>query len=78
VVLRERRRLLFEDRGRHVRVCRALECTTTGEHFVEHAANRKEIDAMIDRVAPQLLRCHVTHRPEHNANLGDLARVGAD
>ena len=36
-----------------------------GEHLVEHAAERPDVGALVDRLAARLLRAHVGRRAEH-------------
>src|SRR6185436_2023794 len=56
----------------------------TGEHLVEHAAERPNVGALIDGLASRLFWAHVGSRAEHNAvacvtdgDRGRLAKIRA-
>jgi hypothetical protein len=45
------------------------ECALPREHLVEYAAERPDVGALIDGLAPRLFRAHVGGRPNHAAGL---------
>src|SRR5262249_42889303 len=45
----------------------SLEWLSRSQHFIEHAAKRPDIRAVIDRDSPRLLRRHVRGRPEYHS-----------
>ena len=67
----ERRdRLLVQDRvqrGNHVAGGKRL---LAGGHFVEHDAQRKQVAALVQFLAPRLLRRHVNRRSRNHAHRG--------
>ena len=51
-----------------------MEGADSGEHFVEHGAERKNIGAWIDRLSANLLRRHIARRPHHHPCRGVRTR----
>ena len=55
----DRRRLGVRDRGNDLQRAGTLECLVSGEHLVQHAAERENVHAMIARPSVELLGRHV-------------------
>ena len=60
-------RLLFENGIHRLNRRVAFECAAAGEHLVEDAAERKDVAAMVDRLAAHLLGRHVAGRADHSS-----------
>jgi hypothetical protein len=60
-------RLLLEDRVQRLHRARALERAPAREHLVEDRPQGEDVGAVVDGLAPHLLRRHVAHRPDHRA-----------
>ena len=73
---RHRRRLTLEDCRDQARWRLTLERFSRGEHFVEHAAERKQIRPRVGFAAFHLLGRHVLERPENRALARDRVRRG--
>jgi hypothetical protein len=59
----------FQDRGNHACVTRTIECAFSGEHLVQHAAEREKVSPIVGQLALQLLRRHVLQRTDDGALL---------
>ena len=46
--------------------------TSSGCHLVQDDAERKQVGAGIERLAPHLLRRHVSHRAQRRARTGEV------
>ena len=54
----------------------ARERPTAGQHLIEHAAERPDVRALVDRLAPRLLRTHVRRGPQNDALVRAVGRPG--
>ena len=52
----------------------ARERPTAGQHLIEHAAERPDVRALVDRLAPRLLRTHVGRGPQNDALVRAVGR----
>src|SRR5262244_3665604 len=59
-------RLAHEDGSERFRDSFGMECLTTREHLIQHAAKRKDVAALIGGVSLRLLRRHVTGGAEND------------
>ena len=66
--------LIAEHRRQRIGHVLAVKSAAAGEHFVEHAPERPDVAAPIDRLAPCLLRAHVRRRAENHPGLGHRRR----
>ena len=68
-------RLASEHGSKDVGHAFALEETRAAQHLVEHDAERPDVGALVDRLAPRLLRCHVGGGAEDHAHTVVMAGV---
>ena len=64
------RGIALEHRRQRVADILALERALAGEHLVEHAPERPDVAALVHRLAPRLLRAHVSGGAEQHADAG--------
>ena len=64
------RRRVFQDRADGVGRRGSGERTAAGEHLEDDAAQREDVDAVIDGLAARLLGRHVAERSEHDVRQG--------
>ena len=62
--------MFFEDRGEGVGKGFALEGLRPGEHLVKDRAERKDVGALVERLAPRLFGRHVGRGAENDAGVG--------
>ena len=62
-------RFALEDRRNRVRHCLAGKRGPTGQHLVEHTAERPDVGSFVDGQSPRLLGTHVSRRAEDEASL---------
>jgi hypothetical protein len=67
---------LVEDPGRCFERRAGSEGCFSGQHLEQHAAEREDVCAPIDRLAPQLFRRHVGRRSEHGSRLRQTRVAG--
>ena len=67
-----RRRLVERQAGQNRHGVGAAEWSAAGRHLVKHDAQAEEVGAMIDRLRPRLLGCHVGRRAENRPRGRDL------
>ena len=70
--LRDRRRLVAQDRGDERRLRRTTERLLAGRHLVKHAPEREDVGARVGLSPLQLLRRHVLERPEDRPLLREV------
>ena len=71
-IIRKRQRLFVKYRRKDIGYRFAVKRRVTGNHFVKHNAQAKNVSAFINRFAPRLLRRHIAHGPQHLAGFGDV------
>ena len=69
-------RLTLENRRDVVRNSAAREGHLSGEHFVQDAAERPDVRALVDRLPPRLFGTHVRRRPQQHAFVRTTNREG--
>ena len=67
---------LLEDRSERIGACRAGERAPAGEHLEEHAPERPDVGASIQRLPAPLLGAHVGPGAEHSRRARPVGRVG--
>ena len=68
--------LAAHHRGNDIGEIFAVKGARPGEHFVEHAAERPDVAALVGRLSLRLLGAHVDGRPENDAGVGGHRRRG--
>ena len=64
----------LKDRRNRVRGRVAPECRATGQHLVEHTAERPDVSPLVDRLSARLLGAHVRRRAEDPSRLRSIDR----
>ena len=68
-------RILIQDGFEHDRGSSARKRLLAGRHLIQHHSERKEIGAMVQRLAARLLRRHIADGAHRRARSGELAFV---